>query len=444
MNTAALTPPPHGTVPCVETVRSRIHYKMRDYATYRFTAQESCAINIFFDLAQEFEDAEQLHILAVLILRLFFQYDAELYLKDDSGRPVLVTPVLEHPGAEPLQEIRSEIWNDGRHCYVPVYGKNAFVVVSSEAFSTDEAPMGVLALHVSRILESHELLFLEKYANRVGFCLDNKMLALRNERHVLFLRKLAHDIGHNIITPNLRLKLMLGRLEGQIGTLSAALADGSHDPVLRENLSRHQQKMAEQARDIMGTFQNSALFMESLLRQSHFDLGHYVLRPARLDICKLVVLPQFERYRPLFEERDLPVAEQQPELPAFPCMVEADYGLVSQVLANLLSNAVKYSTPTGAGKQSLVRCMVELLPDAFGRGFPGVKVSVFSSGAHISPDEAGRLFDDNFRASNAAGQYGTGHGLFFVREIIAEHKGRSGYEACEGGNCFYFILPMAG
>mgnify|MGYP003701767449 FL=1 len=62
----------------METVYSRIHYKMRDYAAYRFTAPQSCAINIFFDLAQEFTELEQLHMLSVLILRMFFQYEAEL------------------------------------------------------------------------------------------------------------------------------------------------------------------------------------------------------------------------------------------------------------------------------------------------------------------------------------------------------------------------------
>ena len=88
----------------------------------------------------------------------------------------------------------------------------------------------------------------------------------------------------------------------------------------------------------------------------------------------------------------------------------------------------------------MVTVSVDMVPKAFD-GADGVKVSVFSSGPHIGKSEAPKLFDDNFRASNASGQYGTGHGLFFVREIVAEHKGRSGYEPVEGGNCFYFILP---
>lgn len=442
MSASVLTPLLHNTPHCIESVRSRILYKMRDYATYRFTAPQACAINIFFDLAQEFDDTEHVYLLSVLILRMFFQHEAELYLNNESGNPVLVTPAINHSGAVPLTEIRSTLWYDDSHCYVPVYGKNAFVVIRSERHPTNEAPIGVLVLHISRSLESHELLFLEKFANRVGFCLDNKRMAQRNERHVLFLRKLANDIGHNIITPNMRLKLMLRHLEGQIESFDLLIKESVQEAVLEEKLSNLQQKMAEQSKSIIGTFQNSALFLESLLRQSHFDLGRYVLRRVKLDLCALVVRPQFERYRPLFDEKNIHIANDQPFCQARQCMVQADLGLISQVLANMLSNAAKYSKPVKDAEQAEVRCSVELLPDIFGPNSPGVKVAVFSSGVHLPEDEAKRLFDDNYRASNASGQYGTGHGLFFVREIIAEHEGRSGYEPSEAGNTFYFILPV--
>ena len=434
--------PPHTTHAAspVETVRSRIHQKMRDYATYRFTAAESCAINIFFDLAQEFNDLEQTYLLSVLILNMFFEYETELYLRDESGGLVLVTPPMNHPWAGRGPEIPSEILNNGTHCCVPVYGKNAFVLIRNEQFSTDEAPLGMLALYVNRTLESHERLFLEKYANRVGFSLDNKTLAQRNERHVLFMRKLAHDIGHNIITPNLRLKHMLTQLERQAATLGELLKNAP-DTTGHNDINALQQKMAEQTKTIIGAFKNSALFLESLLQQNHFNLGHYVLRQARLDVCTLVARPQFERYRSLFDEKNLHVDASQPSCPPGPCLAEVDLGLISQVLANMLANAAKYAVPTVAGQPGEVRCNVEFVPEAFKDGRQGVKFSVFSSGPHIPPDEASQLFDENYRASNASGQYGTGHGLFFVREIINAHKGLSGYTPAEGGNIFYFILP---
>lgn len=437
-----LTPIFHSGNTCIEAVRSRIHYKMRDYAAYRFTAPQSCALNIFFDLAQEFDDLEQVHVLSVLILRMFFQYDAELYLKDDHNGLALVTPAVhaENTGRPPA--LRTEVWYDSKRCYIPVRGRSALVVTGDQRIINNDDLMGVLVLYVNKMFAGHDLQFLEKFANRAGFCLHNKVLAERNARHVLFLRKIAHDIGHNIITPNMRLKLMLSQLEGHLATLGQLIAEPPDEAGLHD-IRILQRKMAGHAKSIMADFTNSALFLESLLRQSHFDLGHYVLRPALLDIAAQVVGPQFERYRPLFEERDLLVGEGQPAYPPGPCLVEADLGLISQVVANFLSNAVKYTASVREGEPGEVRCQVEELAGAFTDGTDGVKVSVFSSGLAIQQEEAERLFEDNFRASNATGQYGTGHGLFFAREIVQEHRGRVGYEAADGGNSFYFILPRA-
>ena len=424
----------------VEAVRSRIEYKMRDYATYKFTPSQSSAINIFFDLAQEFDNIPQLHVLSVLILRMFFQYETELYLKDEQTELTLVTPSVADDAPEP-PHLRPEVWNDNNRYYFPVRGRSSLVLTRAQRIVTDENIIGVLVLYADKTLESHDLLFLKKFANRLGFCLHNKILAERNSRHILFLRKLAHDIGHNIITPNLRLKYQLHQLEGQINALKE-ISEHPADEATMQDMRILQRRMAEQIKTITGNFQNSALFLESLLRQSHFDMGHYVLRRTRLDMAAMVVMPQFERYRPYFEERGLVMEDAQPSYPPTPCVVEADLGLISQVVANFLSNAVKYCTPKKDGSCE-IRCKVEALPNAFEDGGAGVKVSVFSSGPNIPPDEAALLFEDNYRASNASGQYGTGHGLFFVREIIAEHAGKTGYEPLPNGNNFYFILPLA-
>lgn len=423
----------------IEAVRSRIQYKMRDYASYRFTAPQSCAINVFFDLAQEFEDLEQIHVLAVLVLRMFFHYEAELYLKDNQGNVLLATPAI-NPEIVGVPELRSEIWNDSARCYIPVRGREALLSKEQRLAGDDNNLLGVLVLYVRTVFESHDLLFLQKFANRVGFSLHNKMLSQRNARHVLFLRKLAHDIGHNIITPNMRLKLMLNKLEGQLALL-ADLCQGHADEARLHDLRVLQSSMTDQLKQITGDFLNGSMFLESLLRQSHFDLGRYVLRPSVLDIRTMLVNPQFDRYRGNFEERNLLVNERQPEFPDEACMVQVDLGLISQALANLLSNTVKYATPLPHQKNGEVRCRVEIAPQVFGPSTDGVKVTVFSTGAHIHGAESGRLFDDSYRASNAAGQYGTGHGLFFVREIVAEHGGRSGYEPVDGGNEFFFMLP---
>jgi signal transduction histidine kinase len=422
----------------LEAVRSRIKEKIRDFATYNFTPPQSSAINIFFDLAQEFDSIAQLHALPVLILHIFFQYKAELYLKNERTEIALVTPPVAG-GLLKAPQPRAEAWSDKGRYYFPVPGKHALHLADAQHTVSAESIMGVLVLYVEEELESHSLLFLKKFANRLGFCLHNKFLAERNSRHVFFLRKLSHDIGHNVITPNLRLKFQLNQLGGQITALGE-LSKLSADEATMQDIRIVHKRVAGQLKDIADNFQNSALFLESLLRQSHFDLGHYVLHRSRLDIALAVVVPQFNYYRLRLEELGLIKENAQAAYPDTPCMVYADLGLISQVMANFLSNAAKYSTPAQDGSCE-VRCEVEVLPDAFENGFAGIKVSVFSSGPNIPANEAELLFEDNYRATNSTGQQGTGHGLFFVREIIREHKGRTGYEPLPGGNSFYFILP---
>ncbi|MFW6235737.1 MAG: sensor histidine kinase, partial [Desulfovibrionales bacterium] len=70
-----------------------------------------------------------------------------------------------------------------------------------------------------------------------------------------------------------------------------------------------------------------------------------------------------------------------------------------------------------------------------------IKLNVFTTGPRISPEERVHLFEPEFRTQSARGEFGTGHGLFFVKEIVELHGGEVGYEATEMGNNFYIILP---
>ncbi len=430
----------------IETVESRIHHKMRNYTEYNFTTPQSYALNVFFDLAQEFEDSTLLHLLSVLLLRVFFNVEAELFLKNGPNTYSLYSPKID--GVPPPMPnffretaMHDSSWCDADHCYLPLHGKSRVFLPKDQRIVAEESLLGVMVAYPKEPLQSHDMLFLEKYANRVGFCLHNRLLAEQHMRHILFVRKLAHDIGHNVITPNMQFKLMLSRLEEQVRKLET-ITPKALSPDTHVELASLQKQISDQTRALVRHFKYGALFLESLLRQSHFDEGHYVLRLARLDLCRLVILPQFERYRAHLEERGIYVAKEQPLLPSEPCMAMVDMGLISQVLANLLSNAVKYCAPSASGKPAEARCSVELVPNSFPDGVAGLKVSVFTTGPCIAERERDFLFEDSFRASNVNEQHGSGHGLFFTREIVAEHGGKAGYESHPDGNIFYFTLPL--
>ena len=196
-------------------VSSRIEEKIRSYRAYRFSSRQSRALNIFFDLAQEFDDTERICLLSVLVPRLIFRLEAELYYLTEGGRLVLRTPKSRLLPACPPARL-SDPRREGDVLYLPVRGK---------PLPPGERPydslLGILAarLDAGRGEDAATPLFLEKFANRVGYCLHNRMLAEGHRRHVRFLRTLARDIGHNVITPNMRIKLLLRHLEGQMDAL---------------------------------------------------------------------------------------------------------------------------------------------------------------------------------------------------------------------------------
>jgi len=124
--------------------------------------------------------------------------------------------------------------------------------------------------------------------------------------------------------------------------------------------------------------------------------------------------------------------------------VRADRMRIKQALLNLLSNAVKSTrsipTPKG-GAEKMLQYGWESRPDAFGPGCPGVRLFVSTTGPGIPPDERPRLFDQDFRSASSETVEGSGHGLFFVKQIVELHGGRVGYGHDASMNTFHVTLP---
>ena len=84
----------------------------------------------------------------------------------------------------------------------------------------------------------------------------------------------------------------------------------------------------------------------------------------------------------------------------------------------------------------------EVIQDFFGPEKPGIKFNVYTTGPHIPPGEASRVFDEGFRATGSENKQGVGHGLHFVKKVVEVHGGIVGYEATKFGNNFFFALPL--
>jgi two-component system OmpR family sensor kinase len=114
-----------------------------------------------------------------------------------------------------------------------------------------------------------------------------------------------------------------------------------------------------------------------------------------------------------------------------PAEIVGDPELLYQVVSNLLSNAIKYS-----GEGSLVRLEAGLKDG-------NIEIVVEDHGVGIPNDELSRIRERYYRASNVGTIPGTGMGLYFVEEIVRQHRGCVEIKSKEGsGTRVVVTLPI--
>ncbi|WP_045216021.1 sensor histidine kinase [Desulfonatronovibrio magnus] len=439
-------------------VQKRMHEKIDDYAEYNFTSIQSSALNVFFDLSQEFESFDDLLSVSVLIPKVFFNLDCSLYLLNENRADKITTCFSDCPEPYSCEETlvfcsRPKTVNN---ClYLPIKGNKE--LIDQLPFNPPMRLIGMLEVSPASQISWHESLFFEKFANRVGFQLHLRLISRKNQEHLYFIRTLVKDIGHNVIVPNMFFKLYYRRLEANINALGEMKQDltelfsAGSDPEtslksqakLMAKLKYIHNGLDEQFGEILRHYEQTSLFLETLLRRSHFEQGKYVLERKSCNFKSQIIDPQVNRFFREFKEKGIDIALAG--VPDQEIEVVVDLGLISQVYANLFSNASKYTRAVydfAGNETKFISYGWEHKPDFFGPGLHGIKLNVFSTGPHIAPEEQQNLFREGFRAGNTEQEQGTGHGLFFIREIVELHGGEVGYEPTPLGNNFFFILPL--
>ncbi|WP_291321416.1 HAMP domain-containing sensor histidine kinase, partial [Desulfonatronospira sp.] len=260
------------------------------------------------------------------------------------------------------------------------------------------------------------------------------------------------------IVPNMFFKIFYRRLEAHINALGKLKDDIAASAREEKNNQEYglvtardlyprldyiHNGLREQYNEILNHYEQTSLFLETLLRRSHFEQGKYVLERKVCNFKSQIIDPQVERFTPQLREKGIDIALAG--VPDQEIEVVVDKGLISQVYANLFSNAVKYTrevTDFSGHKAKFISYGWEYRPDYFGPEKPGIKLNVFSTGPHLDQDEQANLFSEGFRAGNVGKEQGTGHGLFFIKEIVEMHGGEVGYEPTPLGNNFFFTLPL--
>ncbi|MDD4951686.1 MAG: HAMP domain-containing sensor histidine kinase [Desulfovibrionaceae bacterium] len=436
-------------------IEKRIRKKIKDHEAYGFSRREVLLLTVFFDLAQEYWGSEDFYTLCVCLPKVFFGLECNLYLLEDEETLSLARCSLgtseklkSWGGAVPVEPAIS-----GDRYVVPLRGNRE--ISELLPFDPPQGVIGCIEIYPGKDLDERRKLFFEKFANRVGYQLHIRIIRDNNIEHINFIRNLVQDIGHNVIVPNMYFKLYFNRLKGRIEGLKALAEDMHRDESLvdapppyarrRATVEYLYETMASQFQEIFSHYEQTSLFLETLLRRRHFEEGRYVLEKRVCNLRKQVVEPQVQRFRPRLEEIGVQVDPASIGILDTRIYLMADVGLISQVYANFFSNAVKYTEPglLEDGRQGkFVTYGCEVLKGHFKGGLDGVRLSVFSTGPHLKGEDRANLFRPGFRASNVRNQHGTGHGLFFVRQVVELHGGEVGYEPRPGGNEFYIILPI--
>ena len=449
--------------------QKRVRQKLKDHERYDFSPLQNNLLKSFFDLVQEYTKLEDFYRITVVVLLEAMQLESALYLLDEEEKHLRVVCTSKEGIIRDQRSIPTGIYLSDQayktqNSYVvPIYRKppqvsheeGSLLGRNQEPWQSYMRVLGMLEVFPFERIKESDFFFLTKYANRIGFRLQNRLLAHQNIQHLKFINSLVMDIEHNVIIPNMYFKHLFNQLRKKIGELQE-LEEQMRDYKKSSNLDSEAcstmiDRLANMRGDLMGYQQemlkhhaNVSLFLESLFRREHFERGHLVLRPKLCRVEKEIILPQLGQYQSRMKANKITIAMpkgmDEVEIP-----IMVDKGLLAQVYANLFSNAVKYTEEIidEMGKpRKVVAYGREIIEDYFGPNQRGVKFNVFTTGRHLPLNEVNALYSDGFRGVNSYKKPGTGHGLSFIKHVIELHGGRVGYEATGQGNNFYFVIPL--
>ena len=448
----------------------RVREKSVNYYEYNFSARYKDFLTAFFDLGQEYDSLDDFYRICIAVPLTMSGLPCTLYLVDEKTEELRLAcdsirgRVYDSEPAKPPVRISEEPYEAGGSYIVPIYSRSFTHTLDKDTGNDSEkreedraVPNKIFGMfEVKRLasLSPPDKFFYRKYCNRIGYNLHNKLLAMQSIEHLKFINSLVMDIEHNIIVPNMYFKHIFNQLKkkiNELGELKTEFRQLMQTPEKVGALTRCMDHCDTLHREMLGYYgelvkhhANLSLFLESLFRREHFKKGHLVLRTKRCYVEKEVILPQLEHYESRLRAARVTIDRPQNMLEEeFEIMV--DVGLLAQVYANLFSNAAKYAGEVIDHHGRTRKAMAygrELVPDFPEKGRQGIKFNVFTTGRHLSQQEAYRLFEEGVRGPGSENVPGTGHGLAFIKHVVELHGGRVGYEPTPEGNNFYFILPV--
>ena len=440
----------------------RVREKKESYRRYGFERSQEEAFATFFDLAQEFTTIECLYQICASVPKEFFDLDSRIYVIEPK-RSQLELVCTSRRGLIPLNERgdHTAVMVDGpaeteESWVFPIRGNQS--LVDTLPFFGHGAILGLFEVLPKDKIDERKHFFLEKYTNRIGYNLHQKLLVQQNIDHIKFINQLVSDIEHNVITPNLYYKLFLLRLKKmiedyeKIEALAARMVeDSSVCGAAAQSLQNAAEILRETNRGLVAEYsalskhyEHTSLFLEALFRRDHFQKGTYVLRKQSCNFRTEIIKPLIDRYAGQLERKGITVDDRIENVPDEQVTLFVDKGLISQVFDNFFSNALKYAGEQmgeSGRPEKLFSLNRQIIQDAFGEGKPGVRFNFFTTGKPLTPEECQRVFEEGYRAGDRT-ETGKGHGLCFVKNVVEIHGGMVGCSPQPSGNLIYILLPF--
>jgi signal transduction histidine kinase len=451
--------PPREVAGCVNL---RVREKKESYRRYNFERSQEEAFATFFDLAQEFNSIESLYQVCVAVPKEFLNLDSRLYIINPKRSQLELVCTSQGglvPPGERLNHHAAVVENTTEtedSWFFPVRGNQA--LGNMLPFLGQSSVLGVFEIHPKKRIDARKQFFLEKFTNRIGYNLHQKLLVQQNINHIKFINQLVSDIEHNVITPNLYYKLFLIRLKKMIANYDKIenltrkiIEDSAACDAVAQSLQDASEILHETNNGLRTEYsalskhyEHTSLFLETLFRKDHFRKGTYVLRKQSCNFLTEIIEPLVDRYANEFERRGIKVDDRIENVPDEQVTLFVDKGLISQVFDNFFSNALKYTEAVKDASGQSVKLFSlnrQIMGDIFGEGKPGVRFNFFTTGVPLTEEECGRVFEEGFRAGSRT-ESGTGHGLNFVKNVVEIHGGIVGCEPQPNGNLIYLVLPF--
>lgn len=304
---------------------------------------------------------------------------------------------------------RVQYWNQRAEPRLPC--ANCGEWLASVALKTHNRVLGLLVVEMPKLsASSAECLHL--IAAQTAAALENVDLLAQVSEAYINLSKLDHMKSEFINVAGHELRTPLAAILGYAKLLRARAAGETY----------------EFANEILASGERLQRIVDDMLSLKYMQQEPLDLHLEEMGVERLVA-DVVNAYRPLADEKgqaiDLDIAAQAGK-------VTADRAMLDMILGNILSNAIKFSPPN-----SHVRVVAEGDAEV-------VTFSVQDQGHGLTPEEAARVFEPFYQASDSLTrqQGGMGLGLTLTREMVRAHGGKIWVESqAHHGSAFYVMLP---